>query len=303
MTAVVRTAVLFGCGLVLAWPARGRAQPAGDADVQIGAVAAPQPVAHPWGGVYFRLGGALVKPVTSSRELELAGVDGPASLAVQNGPINGSGATVESATIFAGSIGWVMPTARRRLSLELVLGLPFTVKFQATGTLADTSIAPMALGIPTGVRALGPQLGEATAVPLVVTSVYQLTPGGTFRPYLGAGASVLFTRKAKVTNPLLIEVGHPELAISPAPGLVAQAGLDVRLWKSWYARLDVKFIALKAHAEVHHVEVKTPGLPVFDSVEVGTAKLDLWVNPLIVQAGVGCDFDIVNLVHKLTGGS
>jgi len=300
MTATVRTAVLFGCGLVLAWPGRGGAQPAGDADVQT--MAAPAPVAHPWGGVYFRFGGALVKPVTSSRELELAGVDGPASLAVHDGPIEGSGATIESATIFAGSIGWVVPTARRRLSLELVLGLPFTVKFQATGTLADTSIAPIALGIPTGVPALGPQLGEATAVPLVVTSVYQLTPGGTIRPYLGAGASVLFTRKAKVTNPLLIEVGHPELQISPAPGLVAQAGLDLRLWRSWYARLDVKFIALKAHAEVHHVEVKTPGLPVFDSVEVGTAKLDVWVNPLIVQAGVGCDFDIVSLVHKLTGG-
>jgi outer membrane protein W len=141
------------------------------------------------------------------------------------------------------------------------------------------------------------------AVPVVVTSVYQLTAGGTLRPYVGAGATVLFTTKAKVTNPLLIEVGHPELKISPAPGLVGQAGLDIRLWRSWYARLDVKFIALKAHAEVNHVEVRTPGLPLFDSVEVGTAKLDVWVNPLIVQAGVGCDFDIVDLVHKLTGGS
>ena len=29
---------------------------------------------------------------------------------------------------------------------------------------------------------------------------------------------------------------------------------------------------------------------VFDTVEVGTAKMNVWVNPLIIQAGVGTDF-------------
>ena len=239
--------------------------------------------------------------MTSSSELTLADVAGPASLAVANGPIAGSGATIGSATIPAGSLGWVVPTASRRLSLELVLGTPFTVRFQATGTLANESIAPTALGLPTGVGPLGPGLGEATAIPIVVTSVAQLTErglGGVVRPYLGAGASVLFSRNAKVTNPMLTEVGHPELMIAPAPGLVAQGGLDLRLWRSVYARLDVKFIALRAHAEVHHIEIKTPGLPLFDSVEVGTAKLDVWVNPIIVEAGIGWDFDVVDLYQR-----
>jgi len=284
--------------LALALAAPGHAQPAPDI---VRAEPAPA-VAHPWAGFYFRVGAALVKPVTSSRELELANVDGPATLAVDNGPIAGSGATVGSATIPAGSIGWVIPTASRRLSLELVLGTPFKAKFQATGSLANESIAPTALGIPTGVGPLGPELGEAMAIPIVITSVVQLTQrgiAGVVRPYLGAGASVLFTRQAKVTNPMLTEVGHPELTISPAPGLVAQAGLDVRLWRSWYARVDVKFIALRAHAEVHHIEIKTPGLPLFDSVEVGTAKMDVWVNPVIVQAGLGCDFDLVNAYHRV----
>ena len=75
------------------------------------------------------------------------------------------------------------------------------------------------------------------------------------------------------------------------PGLVLQGGLDVQLWRRVYARLDVKFIALMmARAEVHHIQVQTPGLPLFDTVEVGTAKMSVWVNPLIVQAGVGYDF-------------
>jgi len=281
------------CLAVIAWPGAGHAQPAPEAEHT---PEAPAPLAKPAAHrpkFYFRAGGALVKPVTSSREMELADVDGPASLAVQNGPIAGSGATVGSATIPAGLIGYVLPTASRRWSLEVVVGTPFTVKFQATGTLANTSIAPTALGIPTGVGPLGPELGEAKAVPPVITAVYQLIGHGALRPYAGGGASVLFAYDAKVTNPMLTAVHQPELSIAPAPGLVLQGGLDVRLWKAVYARLDVKFIALMmARAEVHHVEVQTPGLPLFESVEVGTAKMNIWVNPLIVQLGVGADFDL-----------
>jgi len=241
--------------------------------------------------VYVRLGGALIKPVSSSRELELADVHGAASLAVQNGPIRGSGATIDSATIPAAIIGYVLPTASRRWSTELVLGLPFTVKFRATGTLATTSLAPMALGIPTGVAPLGPELGEAQAAPLVVTATYRLIENRYVWPYVGIGPSVLFSRNARVTNPILTEVNHPEMSIDPAPGLVLQGGLEARLTRSIYARIDVKFIAfMLARAEVRDINVKTPGLPLFDSVEVGTAKMSLWVNPVIVQAGLGCDF-------------
>jgi outer membrane protein W len=288
-----RASVLAACGCLaaIAWPAVGRAQPAPDAEHPPETPApAPRPAAQPrW--LYFRAGGALVAPMTSSHELELSDVNGPASLAVQNGPIAGSGATVGSATIPAIIVGYVLPIASRRWSIETVLGPPFTVKFQATGTLANMSIAPTALGIPTGIGPLGSELGEAKAVPPVLTAVYQLTGDGALRPYLGAGASVLFTYDAHVTNPTLTAVNQPDMTVSPAPGLVLQGGLDARLWKSVYARLDVKFIALMmAHAEVHHIEVKTPGLPLFDNVEVGTAKMNLWVNPFIVQAGVGADF-------------
>lgn len=296
--------ILLLCVAATAWPTLGRAQPAGPA-APTPAPAAPatptpeipapasKPAAHR-PRFYFHLGGALVKPVSSSRELELAGVGGPASLAVQNGPIKGSGATINSAFIPAGSVGVVPKLTSPRWSLELVVGLPFTVKFEATGTLANTSIAPTALGnIPTGVPALGPELGEAQATPLVATVVYQLNDRGRFRPYLGAGPSVLFAAKEKVTNRMLTAVSQPEMTIAPAPGLVLQGGLEARLWQHVFARLDVKFIALMmARAEVRHLEVETPDLPLFESVEVGTAKMNVWVNPLIVQAGVGFDFDL-----------
>lgn len=238
-----------------------------------------------WGGV------AHVATLESSRELELADVDGAASLAVENGPIAGSGAGVSSATIPALIVGYRLPWLQQRLALELVLGVPFTVTFTATGTLANESLAPEALGIPTGVMPLGPELGEAKAAPPTITAVYSLPPRGRLTPYVGAGLSVLLAMDAKVTNPTLIEVRQPDFNVSPAPGLVLQAGLQANITERWFARLDVKFIALMlARASVTHVFVRTPQLPLFDTVEVGTANMSVWVNPLIVQAGIGAAF-------------
>ena len=291
MTPIAPASVAAFALAALAWPALVRAEPASDTPPQLDT---PAPVLGPAASprrFYFRAGGAFVAPVTSSHEMELADVDGPASLAVKNGPIAGSGATVGSASIPALIVGYVLPTASRRWSLETVLGMPFTVKFMATGTLANMSIAPTALGIPTGVGPLGPELGEAKAVPPVITAVYQLTSGGVLRPYLGGGVSVLLAYDAHVTNPMLTAIHQPDMSIPPAPGIVLQAGLDARLRKTVYARLDVKFIGLMmARTEVHHIEVQAPNLTLFDTVEVGTAKMNVWVNPFIVQAGVGVDF-------------
>jgi outer membrane protein W len=244
-----------------------------------------------WKRFYLRGGVARVAPLEQSREMELADVDGPASLAVMNGPIAGSGATISSTTIAAGIIGYRLKALGGRLSLETLVGKPLTLKFRATGTLANESIAPTALGIPTGVPALGPELGEVEALPPILTAVYQIVYTGVVRPYVGAGVSVLIAMDAKITNPILSEVSQPEFSIDPAPGFVAQAGVDAKLWKQVYARLDVKFIAgMLARAEVRHTQVRTPALPLFDTVEVGTAKMSMWANPLIVQAGVGFDF-------------
>ena len=238
---------------------------------------------------YVRVGGAVITPLEMSRELELADVDGAASLAVENGPIRGSGAKVSSATVPAITVGYRLSP---RLGIETILGLPFTMTFEATGTLATESIAPMALGgIPTGVPALGSKLGETKAAPIVLSAVYQLRERGRFRPYAGGGAALMFAYDEKVTNPVLTEVSQPEMSIAPAPGLVLQGGAELAVWNRVYARLDVKFIAfMMARARVEHVQVRTPELPVFDTVEVGTAKMNAWVNPLIIQLGVGTDF-------------
>jgi outer membrane protein len=240
---------------------------------------------------YVRLGVTYVKPLAQSNPVELADIDGPASLSLQNGPIAGSGTAISSATIPSAIIGYVLPVWNNRLSLETVVGPPLDVKFQATGTLRDKSIAPTALGIPTGVMALGPELGEAKAAPPMLTAVYSIIPNGPVRPYVGLGAAVMLTYGAKTTNPILTEVSQPEMTIAPAPGLVLQTGAEARITQRIYARLDVKFIALmEANATVHHIQVRTPDIPLFDTVEVGTAKMSVWVNPLVLSGAVGIDF-------------
>ncbi|HLL24685.1 MAG TPA: OmpW family outer membrane protein, partial [Kofleriaceae bacterium] len=214
-----------------------------------------------------------------------------ASLGIENGPIAGSGASVSSATLPAITIGYRLPWLGGRLAIETILGVPFDVEFKATGTLRDRSLAPTALGLPTGVQPLGDEVGTAKAAPPTVTAVYTLYNKGRVQPYVGAGVSVLLAFDEKVTNRMLTEVSEPEMHVSPAPGLVFQGGIDAQLWGRVYARLDVKFIALMmARAEVRHVQVRTPGLPLFDNVEVGTARMNVWVNPVIVQAGIGTDF-------------
>ncbi|NVB77565.1 MAG: OmpW family protein [Kofleriaceae bacterium] len=240
--------------------------------------------------LYLRAGVLHIQPLSDSRELALSGVHGAASLAVMDGPIAGSGATLDPLTIPAVIAGYTLPVLGDRLSLETVLSTPLHVTFRATGTLANMSIAPEALGIETGVPALGPTLGEADAAPPLVTLVYRLADLGPVHPYAGTGVGVLVTYNARATNPTLTEAGQPTFHIDPAPGWVLQTGVDVALWRRVFARVDLKYVAfMKAHATVEDVRVRTPGIPLFETAEVGTATMDMWVNPLIVQIGVGVD--------------
>ena len=256
----------------------------------------PAPVHHPLGEppplrrFYFRAGVARVMPLSSSSALTLADVQGPASLAIQDGPIVGSGSSVASATAFAAVLGYRLGHTGR-FSLETLIGAPFTVKFRATGTLANMSLAPTALGLQTGVQPLGPELGQAKAAPPMLTLVYEIGKYGPIRPFVGAGAAVLVAYDAKVTNPVLTSVSDPHFHVSPAPGAVLQTGLEADLTHRVYLRLDIKFIAgMLARAEVTHIQVATPDLPLFGQVDVGTAKMSVYVNPLVVQLALGTDF-------------
>ena len=208
---------------------------------------------------------------------------------VTDGPVAGSWPSIGSNLMAAATIGWAPPILNRQLSIETILALPFTQKMYLGGTLANTSLAPTALGVlPTGVPAIGTDLGEVTVLPPVVTAVYRFFPESRIRPYVGLGASLLIVMGAKITNPMLSEVSKPKVEIPPKLGWVVQAGAEVRVYGPFFITGDFKYIGgFDLTGKVTDMWVRTPSLPLYGAVRVGDNVVKVSVNPIIVQLGVG----------------
>jgi outer membrane protein W len=241
-----------------------------------------------WGELYFRAGIARVDPRIKSSGMELQ-PEGILKLQPME-PVQGSVKT-DPTTIFVSSIGYAPALTRGYFAIETIIGIPKRAKLRATGDLANKSLAPMALDlIPTGVPPLGEELGEAQAVPPMVTLQLRSPMLGPVRVYVGGGVSVLFVKDAKVTNKVLTEVATPKLEIDPAIGFVAQAGVDVKLFSRFYARLDFKEMWFQpAETRISNIHVKTT-IPLLETVKVGSARSESTANPIIVQLGIGASF-------------
>jgi outer membrane protein W len=242
-------------------------------------------------GLFFRVHALVLTPVSNSTEVSLENVDGPAQLAVKNGPIAGSSVGLGTNVMPSVTIGWSLPFLERRLALETVLALPFKLKMYARGSLADQSLAPTVLGnLPTGVPPLGSELGEVTVAPPLLTLTYRFGPIWRVRPYLGLGISYLINLDARITNPVLTEVVTPTIEVPNALGFVMQGGFDVHLFKWFFATFDFKYIAgLDLEAKVKNVWVRLPNLPLYGAAHVGDNVVKVTVNPLVFQLGVGVD--------------
>jgi outer membrane protein W len=241
-------------------------------------------------GFYFSLGGLFISPTGRSGEVELANVGAQARLSgMTNGPIAGSYTRIGSNLMAAATIGYALPILNRQLSIETILALPFTQKLHAGGTLANNSLGPKALNsLPTGVPALGEELGEVKALPPVVTAVYRFFPNSIVHPYLGLGVSLMIVTEAKITNPVLTEVSAPKIEIPPKVGWVAQAGVEVRLFGSFFVSGDLKYIGgLDITSTVKDIWVRLPDLPIYGRVRVGDNIARMSVNPVIAQVGIG----------------
>lgn len=241
---------------------------------------------------YFRAGFNMLRTDSSSSQVVLSDVSGPATLAVDSGPIDGSGVTVDGTNFPGVVVGCMLPWLNGHLSVETLLTLPFTVKFKTAGTLRDESIAPYALGrIPTGVPPLGEELGETKVLPPVVTLVYRFRLEKPLRPYVGTGMSYMITYDEKVTNPVLTAVDQPVLEVEDVFGVAFQGGVEYNFHGSWWVNFDVKFIAgLTPKATVSDIRVETPDLPVYDAARMGNASVDVTVDPWLYHLGVGFDF-------------
>jgi outer membrane protein W len=213
-------------------------------------------------GLYFRVGVLGLFPNPKSSEAVLSDVTGPATLAVQNGPIAGSSAGMGSSVLPALTLGYRFWD---QFTVETILAPPPTINLTAGGTLANKSLATTILGtLPTGVPPLGTQLGTTKALPPVLTLTYRFLPHYPIHPYLGAGVAYLYAYDAVITNKVLTQVSQPTVSITPSWGYVLQTGADIQLWKGLYLTGDFKFIGgLSTTATVSNVVLTIPGLPLY----------------------------------------
>jgi outer membrane protein len=242
-----------------------------------------------YNGIYFRAGGLFLAPNSSSGPVTLSNVSGPAQLALSNGPIAGSGSGVGSAFLPALTLGY---TFWDQLSVETILAVPPTLQLTATGTMATQPLAPYALGnLPTGVVALGANLGQTKVLPPILTLTYRFLPNFVIRPYVGAGASVLISYDTQITNPVLTAVHPVSLNLPPKAGFVVQGGVDVKLWKQLFLTVDAKYIAgMSLDVTMTNLDVQVPRLPLYGQVHVGDATVHVNLNPVVLQAGLGWNF-------------
>ncbi len=241
--------------------------------------------------VYFRFGVLHLLPIVDSDDVMLSNVSGPASLAIQEGPVPGSGASVPSITIPAAIVGYVLPWLDGKLSIETILGTPVTIKLMATGAMANEPLAEEALGIPTGVPALGAEIGETKALPPMLTAVYRFRHKQAVRPYVGAGFTYMYMYDSKITNEIITEVVEPKLEIGNAFGVIAQLGVEARFLKRFYANADFKFIGgLSVKGALRGIYMNTPTLPIFETIRVGDATMTARMYPLVFQLGAGMNF-------------
>jgi outer membrane protein len=95
------------------------------------------------------------------------------------------------------------------IGVELVLGIPPTIKAKASGSVAF----------------LGEVLTAKNVAPTLIVN-YHFGAGNAFRPYLGAGIN--YTKFVSVKSPLA-----PKVEMSDSVGPVIQAGFDYALNKEW----------------------------------------------------------------------
>lgn len=191
----------------------------------------------PW---YISAGFTQMILDSSSDEVVLSDLGDASKLALEAGPIAGSGVTVVGDGQPSLILGYRFKS-RPHLSIETVIAPPFVLDLEFTGTIRDESIAPMALGtLETGIPAFGSEFASIKALPAVLTVVYSFNPGGRFQPYIGAGLTAIYTFDHEIKNKELLREGAPKMSVDLAIGPIFQLGIIGRISDKLSVGAEVK---------------------------------------------------------------
>ncbi len=242
--------------------------------------------------LYFRAGAMYQVPDVVTKSITLKNLSEIAEVAVEPGPQEGeafSDPLLLPAVRLGYKLRWTLWGGG--WSIETVAGLPPTLELKAKGKLADVPLVTEANGIPTEVPALGEKVAETKVAPPLFTLVKQFNRDSRLRPYVGLGWVYLFSYDSHVTNPVLLEVGEPELDIEDKFGWVGQVGLDYRISDYWWISADYKYISVTdVTATLENAYIKPKGLPQYDYAEVGDTEFVADLNTHAFHLGIGFTF-------------
>ena len=239
---------------------------------------------------YFRAGMTFIRPDSSSTTVELEESQELQAIEaafnadlVQGGEIEGSGISVGDSNVPTATLGYVLPYADGHLSVETILGLPYTVDINHEGSLKNES----QLGLPP----FGEKLGETKALSPAVSLVYKFMLEEKFRPYVGGGLAYLMTYDSEVTNDTVNTFfGNPDMKIDNGFGYLLQAGAEYNFYEQWFVTADVKYVGgLDLDAEVGDLVLNAEGNPL-DGTTLGKNTTTVTVDPWAYSIGVGFSF-------------
>lgn len=255
------------------------------------ATSKPSPF-HPKSRVYFHAGVTQLNLESGQANVVLSDLGAATSIAIDEGPVENSGANISGDTQPTLTIGYRFKSMPR-LSIETAIAPPFSLDLTTTGALADESLAPFALGqVPTGIPALGAELGNAQALPAIASLVYTFSPVWRFEPYVGLGMTYVFTYDHKITNSVLTEDGNPQLDVAPAIGVVGQIGVNTQLTERLTLITDFKFArGIKTESEVTDISLISPTLgDLVGPATVGLADFELELDATVFNIAVRYKF-------------
>jgi outer membrane protein len=123
------------------------------------------------------------------------------------------------------------------------------------------------------------KLGSVDLLPPTLTLQWHFMPDQTFDPYLGAGATYVYSLDKKLTAQGVAGVGPQKIRIeSDMWGGALQAGLDINLKDRWLVNFDVKKLWFGTDVKLN----------LFNT---GWRKIDsLDINPWVISVGIGKKF-------------
>lgn len=121
------------------------------------------------------------------------------------------------------------------------------------------------------------KLASTWVLPPTLTAQYHFNPAGKVRPYVGAGVNYTIFYSEDASGGLESAVGPTKVSMSSSFGPAVQAGVDVAVGKNSFVNFDVKWIDMDTTATLR-------------TTAIGTQKVKVHIDPLIVGAGFGWRF-------------